>query len=89
MILNDSANDKKIALKGVTTRDLEKEEFLSALYTGRSKEVKESRFQISRTAKRIELVENQKQTLNWLYVKLRVDEDLCTVSPLTKNNELI
>ena len=59
MILNDSANDKKIALKGVTTRDLEKEEFLSALYTGRSKEVKESRFQISRTAKRIELVENQ------------------------------
>ena len=89
IILDKTTNDKKIALKGITTRELEIEEFVSALYTGQCKEVKETRFQLAKSEKRIELVECQKETLNWLYSKLMVNDDFCSVSPLMINNELV
>ena len=64
------------------------EQFLNSLYSMRGHEVRQTRMaydkKLGMTIKR-----QTKNGLNCIYSKMKVEEDLVTISPLSKNNELI
>ena len=64
------------------------EQFLNSLYSTQGHEVRQTRMaydkKLGMTIKR-----QTKNGLNCIYHKMKVEEDLVTISPLSKNNELI
>ena len=83
--------DVKKALKGIHSQEkVQQEDFLDALYQNKLTKVAEMKLQNNIKKKRCELVENEKNAINAIYTKLRVEDDQVTVRPLRlKDGSLI
>lgn len=75
----------KKALKGVHAQSkIEESAFINALHENKQTKIAESRLQNNRANKRCELITQEKNAVNTIYTKLRVENDQTTVRPLRK-----
>ena len=89
-IYDETGDCTKRALKGIQNQEtLNHADFLDALYYGKKCERDQCGFKHSRTAKKIETVIMRKNALNHIYTKMRVNSDLCTVTPLELDGQFL
>ena len=85
----DNEKNRKLAIKGVSKHtNIRHDEFLQSLYSASGYQVIQTRMQFDKRLG-MTIKQQKKNGLNCIYTKMKVGDDLVTISPLSKNNELI
>ena len=75
-------NGQKRALKGINEKTtLEKSDFLAALYSNQNVIKPQIRMKRDFKTRKIRIVEEQKKSLNSIYYKMKLSDDLLTCTP--------
>lgn len=82
--------DNKRSTKGIHRETMiTHDQFLKSLYTNSELRTQQNRMAFNKSRNEIDIIQQNKLALNSCYVKLYVNDDLVTVTPLKKDNNIV
>ena len=90
MIFDNGGEQTKNAQKGINkTTKLTYQSYIDTLYDNRALIIPQKRMQFNKKVGSMAIIEQNKAGLNPIFTKLRVHDDMISISPLCKDGKFI